>query len=104
MSVGAPVVLTRDFDPTAILDACDGLQVTTALLVPTMLRSLLDEVEQAGRRPAFRRLTYSGGPMPPTLQGRAQALLGTDLCQVYWLIEATAPSPNWTRRITAATA
>jgi acyl-CoA synthetase (AMP-forming)/AMP-acid ligase II len=107
MSVGAPVVLTREFDPTAILDACERLQVTTALLVPTMVRSLLDEVEQTGRRPALRRLTYSGGPMPPTLQVRARTLLATDLCQVYGLSEATGaltqldPSDHVGRRMTS---
>ncbi|HZC09782.1 MAG TPA: AMP-binding protein [Mycobacterium sp.] len=89
MSVGAPVVLTREFDPAAILDACDHLHITTTLLVPTMVRSLLDEIERTGRRPTLRRLTYSGGPMAQAVQERAQALLGADLCQVYGLSEAT---------------
>ncbi len=89
LSIGAPVVLAREFNPVDILDSCEREHITTTLFVPAMVSALLDVIEQTGRRPALRRITCSGAPMPPALITRAQSVLDVDLYQVYGLTEAT---------------
>jgi acyl-CoA synthetase (AMP-forming)/AMP-acid ligase II len=68
-------------------------QVTHAMIVPTMLDRILDEVEARGdgTLASLRNLSYGGGPMPLPVIERAMRLLpGTDFVNAYGLTETSS--------------
>ncbi len=69
---GRSVVLQRQFEPGEWLGLAEEHGVNRALLVPTMLKQLLDHPD-FGRRDlsGLRVLTYGGAPMPAALIERA---------------------------------
>lgn len=69
---GRSVVLQRQFEPGEWLSLAETHRVNRALLVPTMLKQLLDHPD-FGRRDlsGLRVLTYGGAPMPAALIERA---------------------------------
>ena len=61
---GTHVVIPR-FEPAAVSDAIQRHSVSDILLVPTMIKMLLDHLEQSGTTlPGLRRLYYGASPMP----------------------------------------
>jgi acyl-CoA synthetase (AMP-forming)/AMP-acid ligase II len=91
---GAAVHLRPRFEPEEALQLVEDGRVTTAFLVATMLRSLL---EAAGTRAletkTFRRLCYGGSPTPLDLLGDAMERMRCEFQQGYGLTES---SPNLT--------
>ncbi len=89
---GRRVVQLERFEPEAWVDTVRRESVTHAMVVPTMLRRILDMVERdGGGLPSLRSLAYGGGPMPPPVVERALALLPTvDLVNAYGLTETSS--------------
>jgi long-chain acyl-CoA synthetase len=83
---GAHVMLPR-FTPQAFVDAIDEHAVTVAVLVPTMVRMVLD----LHPRPfaALRLLHYAAAPIDPALQDRMIETLGCDFVHGYGMTEAS---------------
>jgi acyl-CoA synthetase (AMP-forming)/AMP-acid ligase II len=64
------------FDPEAWVRAAREQSITQAMVVPTMLRRLLDEIERTGvSLPALRHVSYGGGRMPVPVIERAMTML-----------------------------
>lgn len=73
---GRTIVLQRQFEPGEWLALAERHRIERALLVPTMLKQLLDHPAFPGADlSALRTLTYGGAPMPPPLVERAVARL-----------------------------
>ncbi len=89
---GRRTVQLERFEPDAWVDTVRRESVTHAMVVPTMLRRILDVVERdGGGLPSLRSLAYGGGPMPRPVVERAMALLPTlDLVNAYGLTETAS--------------
>lgn len=69
------VILPR-FEPSAVLETVEREKVTSLVLVPTMVRMLLDEQARARRDlSSLRIVTYGAAPMPPALLRELMAAL-----------------------------
>ncbi|GAA1480787.1 long-chain fatty acid--CoA ligase [Gordonia sinesedis] len=90
-SRGATAHFVEDASPAALVDALASLGITHMLTVPTMLATIVEEVE---RRPGvldklrLRHVCYGTAPMAPDLLRRGIALLGCSFTGVYGLTEA----------------
>jgi len=89
---GRRVVQLERFEPEAWVRTVQRESVTHAMVVPTMLRRILDVVERdGGGLPSLRTLAYGGGPMPHAVVERALALLpDVDLVNAYGLTETSS--------------
>ncbi len=69
---GRSMVIQRQFDPCEWMDLVEKEQVSRALIVPTMLKQILDHPE-FGKHDlgSLRVITYGGAPMPPPVIQRA---------------------------------
>ena len=73
---GRTVVLQRQFEPREWMALVEQHRVERALIVPTMLKQLLDHPEFPARDlSSLRVLTYGGAPMPPPVIERAVAAM-----------------------------
>jgi long-chain acyl-CoA synthetase len=69
---GRPIVIQRQFEPWEWLNLVQQEQVARALVVPTMLKQVLDHVEFSSfNLDSLQVLTYGGASMPPSLIERA---------------------------------
>jgi acyl-CoA synthetase (AMP-forming)/AMP-acid ligase II len=69
---GRSMVLERQFEAGEWMGLVEGNQVSRALMVPTMLKQVLDHPDFASRDlSSLRVITYGGASMPPTLVERA---------------------------------
>lgn len=88
-ATGTKMLLHAEFSPISVARtlACEG--VTHTLLVPAMIRWLLDD---PGCRdmafPSLRMLVYGAAPMPSAELRRAMVRFGCDLLQGYGLTES----------------
>ena len=89
--VAATHVVVSRFDVTEILTAISVHRVTNVLLVPTMLRLLLDALDAADHVPdlsSLRLIIYGASPMPSSLMERAiKALPSVQFIQAYGMTE-----------------
>ncbi|MFZ2240814.1 MAG: AMP-binding protein [Gordonia amarae] len=87
--LGFTTFYSDDASPAGIAAAIAGHEITHALMVPTMIHSLLDEVTHTGRRlPSLTHIGYGAAPITQHLLDKALDLLGCDFCQVYGLTES----------------
>jgi acyl-CoA synthetase (AMP-forming)/AMP-acid ligase II len=69
---GRTLVVQRQFEPREWMELVDRESVQRALLVPTMLRQVLDHPDfNHHDLSSLRVITYGGAPMPPSLIVRA---------------------------------
>jgi acyl-CoA synthetase (AMP-forming)/AMP-acid ligase II len=89
---GRRIVTLPAFSPADWVDAAAAEAVTHAMVVPTMLGRILDEIEsRAIGLPALRHLSYGGGRMPIATVERALDLLpGVDFVNAYGLTETSS--------------
>jgi acyl-CoA synthetase (AMP-forming)/AMP-acid ligase II len=89
---GRRAVPLERFEAEAWVRTVRRESVTHAMVVPTMLRRILDVVEEDGAGlPSLRSLAYGGGPMPRAVVERALALLpDVDLVNAYGLTETSS--------------
>ncbi|MCW2687354.1 MAG: Long-chain-fatty-acid--CoA ligase FadD13, partial [Mycobacterium sp.] len=85
---GIPNVILERYDVQAFLDAVASHGVTTTILVPTMLRMLLDspELDEADLR-TLRAIIYGAAPTPRPLIEEALARLPCGFYNAYGLTE-----------------
>jgi long-chain acyl-CoA synthetase len=89
--VGAWQFVLPRFDARAVIDTIRREKITHAVLVPTMLGMLLDELESEGTGaglPSMRHIQYAASPITPALQRRALEAFEFDLAQFYGRTEA----------------
>lgn len=88
-------VLHTSFDAERCVSALAAGEANSALIVPAMLRQLLDAADTSGLslRGMVRQITYGTAPMPSALLFEALERLGCDFQQGYGLTEA---GPNLT--------
>ncbi|HEX7134853.1 MAG TPA: AMP-binding protein [Iamia sp.] len=86
---GRPVVLPRRFEVGTVAALTAEHRVTVMSLAPTMLRMLLDHVEQVGPDDlaTLRSVSYGAAPMAPALLAEAAEVLGVDFAQGYGMTE-----------------
>jgi long-chain acyl-CoA synthetase len=90
--IGATHVMLGRFDPASAVDAIQAHGVTMTIVVPTMLRALLDEIaEHPSDLRSLRTVMYGASPIAPDVQERAVRELPGELVQGYGATE-TAPA------------
>jgi acyl-CoA synthetase (AMP-forming)/AMP-acid ligase II len=64
ISVGGSLIVHRDFDPVAVVDALENGGVTNTVLVPAMIQACLVAVPNIGERnfPTLRAMLYGASP------------------------------------------
>jgi fatty-acyl-CoA synthase len=89
---GRRLVYLPAFTPEAWVDLASAERITHAMVVPTMLRRILDVVEGRGiTLPDLRALSYGGGRMPQAVIERALKLLPqVDFVNAYGLTETSS--------------
>jgi acyl-CoA synthetase (AMP-forming)/AMP-acid ligase II len=90
---GRKVVQLPNFNARRWIELAQQERVTTAFLVPTMLRAIVAELELLGRPelPHLRALAYGGGKMPGPVIEAAMALLPeVEFTQAYGLTETSS--------------
>ena len=90
---GRRAVQLANFTPEAWIELARDEKVTTAFVVPTMLRRIVEalEGEHHARMPHLQSLSYGGGKMPLPVIERAMALFpDTDFTNAYGLTETSS--------------
>lgn len=89
---GRTSVRLGTFDPAVWVETVRSEAVTHAMVVPTMLKRILDHLDSTGDSvTSLRHLSYGGGPMPAGVIERAVAVLGdVHLTNAYGLTETSA--------------
>ena len=89
---GRRMVQLPAFDPAEWVRVARTQEVTHAMVVPTMLGRILDELDaSAGGLPHLRSLSYGGGRMPvPVLERALKALPMTNFVNAYGLTETSS--------------
>jgi fatty-acyl-CoA synthase len=89
---GRRVVHLDAFTPEAWVEAAAREEITHAMVVPTMLGSILDILEARGERlPKLKAIAYGGGRMPQPVIERAMRLLRhVGFSNAYGLTEASS--------------
>jgi len=90
--VGAVSAFVPVFNPEQVLDVIEREQVTTTVMVPTMIGMLLQHPSfRPERLASLRMLTYGASPMPVALLEQLLALYpDLDIYQGYGMTEASA--------------
>ncbi len=89
---GARSIVCAHFEPVELCETIARERVTTAFLVPTMIRALLDAADgHADRLRTLRTIVYGAAPIAEDLLARALDVLGPVLLQIYGLSECPFP-------------
>ncbi|MBX7454582.1 long-chain-fatty-acid--CoA ligase [Mycolicibacterium sp. 3033] len=87
---GARTVVLRDVDPVAILDAIDVHRVTNMLVVPAVVRMLLDSPGIAtADLSSLRIVVFGASPISDDVLRRGVERFGAVFAQVYGMTETT---------------
>lgn len=91
VACGSTLILQEDADPQRIIDVIESDGVTNALLVPTLMTSMV-EVQNARHADlsSLRTIVYGGSPMTAVRLRAALDVLDADLIQAYGLTEMTS--------------
>ncbi|MDP2727886.1 MAG: AMP-binding protein, partial [Dehalococcoidia bacterium] len=85
---GCTQVVIRRFEPPAVLDIIEKERITFSLWVPTMIISLLEELDLEQRDlSSLRLIMYGAAPMPVPILERAIRIFGPVFMQIYGLSE-----------------
>jgi acyl-CoA synthetase (AMP-forming)/AMP-acid ligase II len=89
-AVGGVTTYIPLFDPAQVMDAIERLDVSSTLMVPTMVQMLLDHPDfKPERLASLRSLVYGASPMPTSLLERLLAALpDLDVYQGYGMTES----------------
>jgi len=88
---GATNVLLADFSAAAVLDIIPRERITTALLVPTMINTVINhpQIHQTDLS-SLRTVAYGASPIPPAVLRRALDLFGCEFLQLFGMTETSA--------------
>ncbi|MEU1177788.1 long-chain-fatty-acid--CoA ligase [Streptomyces sp. NPDC005820] len=88
LDAGTTVVAMRAFDARRAVDLIRDLGVTTACVVPAMLRMMLTEPGVSARDfTTLRKTVYGGSPISEALLEESLAVLDCEFAQIYGLTE-----------------
>jgi acyl-CoA synthetase (AMP-forming)/AMP-acid ligase II len=88
---GRRVTYLPDFDPSAWLSLARREQVTTAMVVPTMLARIVDACDGAADVPTLRLISYGGSKMAlPVLERALSAFPDCGFVNAYGLTETSS--------------
>jgi acyl-CoA synthetase (AMP-forming)/AMP-acid ligase II len=91
--LGAQQVVSSSTSAAMILSAIDRWRVTHAVLVPTMIRMVLNEMQGSDiRAESLEIVTYGGAPMTQPLLREAMSRLKCRFAQGYGLTETNCPA------------
>ena len=89
LSCGATVVLLPMFDAVQSLDLIERWRCTSLLILPAMLRFVVEEQGRSPRDVSSMRLCIAGGDtVPVTLQERFRDLFGIPVREIYGMTES----------------
>ncbi|MGI5326451.1 class I adenylate-forming enzyme family protein [Actinomadura nitritigenes] len=90
LASGTTQLFLADAAPASIVRALRYHRVTHALMVPTLIKTVLDELSRTGANlPDLRHIAYGGMPIPrPLLESAVKVLAGVGFTQAYGLTEA----------------
>ena len=93
LGAGATLCVLDDFTPQSCLSALEQWRVQHVLVVPSMVRLLLEARGLAtADLTALELVVHAAAPMPAELAERARNALGADLMAVYGITEGGGPS------------
>jgi len=84
------LILEGSFDPEGALQQMQLHRATVAILVPTMMQSIIERYRAGSYELSLRLLTYGSSPATPPLIRDAIATFGCEIMQLYGLTESTA--------------
>jgi len=89
-AVGGTTTYIPVFDPAQVLEAIERLEVSSTLMVPTMIQMLLDHPEfKPARLASLKSLVYGASPMPTVVLERLlSSLPELDVYQGYGMTES----------------
>jgi acyl-CoA synthetase (AMP-forming)/AMP-acid ligase II len=88
---GAEVVMLEEFDPDGCLRTIRDRDVSAMVVVPTILKMLLDRIEDEDiELPSLRLIVYGGSSIEPSLLAWAVERLGCGFHQQYGMTEMGA--------------
>jgi acyl-CoA synthetase (AMP-forming)/AMP-acid ligase II len=98
VSVGGSLIVHRDFEPVAVVDALESGGVTNVVLVPAMIQACLVAVPNIGERnfPKLRTMLYGASPIAEETLRKAMAVFGCNFGQVFGMTETTAVATQLT--------
>ncbi len=105
LTVGATVVIQRDFDPEGFLQAIERHRITTTVVVPTMLHRVLALPESTFQRyhtASLQVLLCGGAQLSPALAKRTLQTFGPVLYNFYGATETGVVSVATPADLTAA--
>ena len=89
---GGTVVLLEELSPQAVLSAIENHRVSEALLVPALIRMVLDSPRCASTDfSTLRRILYGASPIPVSSLRQAMQVFSCDFEQGYGLTESVGP-------------
>ena len=89
---GGTVVLLEELSPAAVLSAIEDHRVSEALLVPALIRMVLDSPQCADTDfSSLRRILYGASPIPVSSLRQAMQVFACDFEQGYGLTESVGP-------------
>lgn len=91
--VGGTVHILRDFSPEAYLDLVERQQITSSLVVPTMLVMLLEDMRQRGIEGplgSLRRLVTCGSPLQESTKDQVLTRITDQLYDYYGSTESNS--------------
>jgi len=92
VSNGGSLIVHRDFDPVAVVDALENGGVTNATLVPAMIQACLVSVPDIEQRnfSSLRTLGYGASPIAEETLRQAMDVFGCKFQQIFGMTETTA--------------
>ncbi len=89
---GGTVVLLEELSPASVLSAIENHRVSEALLVPALIRMVLDSPQCATTDfSSLRRILYGASPIPVSSLRQAMQVFACDFEQGYGLTESVGP-------------
>jgi acyl-CoA synthetase (AMP-forming)/AMP-acid ligase II len=91
LMIGVNVILHRNFNPGAVVDAIEEHRLSSVFMVPAMLQAILNTVPELEKRDftTLKRINYGASPIGETLLRRAMAVFACDFQQSYGMTEAS---------------
>jgi long-chain acyl-CoA synthetase len=91
LRAGATLSIMADANPSGILDTIEKDRVTKALLVPSVMLSLVSLPSRKTGLETLELICYGTAPMPLDVLRRSMDMFGCKFVQLYGLTETTAP-------------
>ncbi len=92
ITVGGSLIVHRDFDPVAVVDALEKGGVTNLTLVPAMIQACLVSVPDIEQRtfPKLRLMGYGASPIAEETLRKAMQVFNCKFTQAFGMTETTA--------------